>query len=220
MHRKFIAFCVDCGVGLASRYSTRCQPCHGSSLSSRRADELADIAGPNPSGLCMCGCGQLTRLAKQSDAKRGTVRGKPQCFIPGHQSVGRQKPGPLYLVDPETECWVWRRKITHGYGYITINRHSHRAHKFFWEQVNGPVPDGLVLDHAVCQNRACVNPDHLEPVTHAVNIQRGKLAKLTMNDARRIRSLPASLKAAEIALEYGVTASTITSVLRGETWRE
>lgn len=40
--------------------------------------------GPNPSGLCMCGCGQKTSIAKQSDARRGWVRGEPISYVSGH----------------------------------------------------------------------------------------------------------------------------------------
>ncbi len=46
------------------------------------------------------------------------------------------------------------------------------AHRVAWEQVNGPIPDGLVIDH-LCRNRECINVAHLEVVTNKVNILRG-----------------------------------------------
>lgn len=72
-------------------------------------------------------------------------------------------------------CWVWRRHcLKSGYGVWTklINGKRPLAHRVMYEQAKGEIPEGLELDH-LCRNRACVNPDHLEPVTARVNILRG-----------------------------------------------
>jgi hypothetical protein len=50
------------------------------------------------------------------------------------------------------------------------------AHRFAYLEFVGPIPDGLVLDH-LCRNKKCVNPDHLEPVTNAENLRRGRVAR-------------------------------------------
>ncbi len=57
-----------------------------------------------------------------------------------------------------------------GYGRDARTRRAHRA---LWIAVNGPVPDGLQLDH-LCRVRHCVNPSHLEPVTPRQNSLRGE----------------------------------------------
>lgn len=83
-------------------------------------------------------------------------------------------------IDPDTGCWVWQRaKNREGYGRMSVPN-SHRAgggvwfaHRVSYEVFVGPIPEGLVLDH-LCRNRACVNPDHLEPVTHKTNLRRGE----------------------------------------------
>src|SRR5690606_19098864 len=59
-----------------------------------------------------------------------------------------------------------------GYGTTHYGGKMHRAHRLGWILTNGPVPDGLVLDH-LCRNRACCNPSHLEPVTIGENTRRG-----------------------------------------------
>lgn len=69
-------------------------------------------------------------------------------------------------------CWLWTgtRQMT-GYGRFPIGRGSVPAHRFAYEQLACPVPDGLELDH-LCRVRNCVNPAHLEPVTRAENNRR------------------------------------------------
>lgn len=62
-------------------------------------------------------------------------------------------------------CWIWRgRPNAHGYASMKINRRSHLAHRLVYEWLRGPIPDGHLLHHT-CEERMCVNPRHLEPVT-------------------------------------------------------
>ncbi len=78
-------------------------------------------------------------------------------------------------VDRAEGCWNWLgSKDTKGYGKINSGgRFGHPlfAHRVSWELVNGSIPDGLEIDHK-CRNRGCVNPDHLEVVTHQENLAR------------------------------------------------
>lgn len=85
-------------------------------------------------------------------------------------------------IDPRSECWVWQGgKNQNGYGQLgyTVAYKKTRfgvAHRVLFEHLVGPVPDGHELDH-LCRNRGCVNPDHLEPVTHLENMRRGANAR-------------------------------------------
>jgi len=69
-------------------------------------------------------------------------------------------------------CWEWHgAKTEHGYGKILTFRSIRAAHRVLYELLVGEVPNGMELDH-LCRNPACVNPGHLEPVTHQQNIMR------------------------------------------------
>jgi hypothetical protein len=79
-------------------------------------------------------------------------------------------------VEKTADCWFWRATRTRdGYGTFYFYGRSLSAHRWLYQQLIGPVPDGLVLDH-LCRIRHCVNPQHLEPVTHRENVIRGMQA--------------------------------------------
>lgn len=81
--------------------------------------------------------------------------------------------------DASTGCIVWTGgKSGNGYGQLTKLGRTWMAHRLAYELLRGTVPRGLDLDH-LCRNRACVRPDHLEPVTRSENIKRGAGPRLS-----------------------------------------
>lgn len=101
-------------------------------------------------------------------------------------SLGRRHPTPISSVrlwrkvdflGPSwngTNCWLWNGGLSKlGYGRIWDSRRRPRpVHQVAWELTRGPIPAGLEIDH-LCKTRNCVNPAHLEPVTHKENVFRG-----------------------------------------------
>ena len=70
-------------------------------------------------------------------------------------------------------CWLWTGHVSStGYGRMYYNGGASNAHVASYELLAGVIEDGLEIDH-LCRVRCCVNPDHLEPVTHWENVDRG-----------------------------------------------
>lgn len=79
-------------------------------------------------------------------------------------------------VEVTASCWLWTGATKgNGYGNVRVQKVSKNAHRWVYEELIGPVSDGLQLDH-LCRVRRCVNPDHLEPVAPLVNAARGEKA--------------------------------------------
>lgn len=79
----------------------------------------------------------------------------------------------VYYIVADDGCWVWQSADNGtGYGVKWANGRQGVAHRWMYEKLVGPIPEGLQLDH-LCRNRKCVNPEHLEPVTNRENGLRG-----------------------------------------------
>lgn len=71
--------------------------------------------------------------------------------------------------DVTTGCLIWTgSKFPGGYGNIRVGGKNVYAHRYAWEQANGSIPEGKVIDH-ICHNRACVEATHLRPATASQN---------------------------------------------------
>ncbi|MCR8576181.1 HNH endonuclease signature motif containing protein [Streptomyces sp. Isolate_219] len=81
--------------------------------------------------------------------------------------------GPLPLIRGVLgPCHLWTGSLNDkGYGTFWAYGRTVKAHRYAYEQANGPIPDGLEVDHR-CRRRDCVAPGHLDAVTHRVNILR------------------------------------------------
>lgn len=158
--------------------------------------------------LCECGCGEPV------SGRRG-VR-----FRWGHWA--RLQPRAVWSSDLweerdcgyVTPCYVWTGTITTT-GYGRFGAYG-RAHRISYEEVNGPIPESLEIDH-LCRNPPCVRPDHLEPVTRTENARRAITTRLTPKDVAEIRSSPEPPRT--LSMRFGVSTQHIWAIRKGLKWR-
>lgn len=143
----------------------------------------------------------------------------------------------------EDDCWLWRGAMPYDYGRFSIGsrtnrtRRTERAHRMAWLLTNGDIPNGLLVLHK-CDNRSCVNPDHLYLGTYSDNMNdmysRGRhpeggarggekhhAAKLTTNDAKKIKKMYAcgNISQSRLASLFGVSQTQIGRIVRGDRWK-
>jgi hypothetical protein len=133
-------------------------------------------------------------------------------------------------VDPKTGCWNWTGTKSRGYGYIKDGNAMRSTHRVSYEFHCGCIADGMYVCHR-CDNRACLNPDHLFLGTSAENMadmvakgrqarQRGTShgrAKLSDNDVRAIRAA-SGVTHRELAERFGVGQALISFIRNRKLW--
>jgi hypothetical protein len=92
------------------------------------------------------------------------------------------------LIEPNSGCWLWEGNLNHdGYGRVTINYVSRRAHTVVYELLVGPVPEGKELHH-LCKTPPCCNPLHLEPLTRLEHVKLGSNWPLPAQALMRLKT--------------------------------
>lgn len=169
----------------------------------------------------------------------GKVMGKPFNFRTVTDPVARfwhyvNKSGPVHPV-LGTRCWVYRTARPDDYGRVLTGSGRVKAHRFSWTLLRGPVPPGLWVLHR-CDNRPCVNPDHLFIGTGADNvadmINKGRhnarhgeghpMAKLTRGEVDQIRKTyrrgSRTYGSPALARRFGVSQPMILHIVKGIAW--
>lgn len=146
---------------------------------------------------------------------------------------GVNKEGPIHPV-LKTKCWSWiGTKFASGYGKI-VSPIEVRAHRFSFKLLVGDIPDNLYVLHR-CDNRECVNPEHLFLGNHLKNMkdmtdkgrqakgEKSNLHKLSEKEVLEIRDryIPYDSRhgVAAIARELGYAYHTIYFIISRVTWK-
>lgn len=187
---------------------------------------------------CECGCGQITPISQNTDHKRGLIKGKHTRFCKGHRLTSA--PDVLFwknvTAGPTDECWEWQGYINDsGYGQIRCGSGPLlRAHRVSYEIHKGKIGDGFHVCHA-CDNRRCVNPNHLWLGTDADNIadmdKKGRrinspnygddhgMSKLTVQQVKDIRELAnQGISYGEIGRRFGLSDVHAGRIAKRESW--
>lgn len=126
-------------------------------------------------------------------------------------------------------CWEWAGSISiHGYGHKCIDYKQYRIHRLFYERFIEPIKKDMIICHR-CNNKKCVNPEHLYMGTYQDNANDRRLAgtdtagernywsKLTAADVVSIRKDNRSK--VEIAKDYNVTPTQIVRIIKRKRWK-
>lgn len=122
-------------------------------------------------------------------------------------------------------CWLWTgAKTRDGYGLIDDGGRTRQAHRVSFELFKRPLPPSALIMHS-CDTPSCVNPDHLSPGTKASNsadmTRKGRRStRLTSEQVLEIRGLARSESAEALADQFGVTATTIRSIIARRSWKD
>lgn len=175
-------------------------------------------------GFCIKHYNRWRRTGNPNQARRMMPRGSTL-----HHRIEAQR-----TAGSPDSCWEWEGTIHHsGYGHMQVDGVQKSAHIWAYIDANGPIPEGQMVLHS-CDNRRCVNPNHLRLGSHQDNMddkverdrcsrlmgELGPSRKITESDAVEIiqRYATESISSAALGRDYGISPSQVQFIVNGKRW--
>ena len=176
---------------------------------------------------CKCDCGNERKNIPSYEVAKGRIK---SC---GCINFSR-RPDRLEILKNRLKskitikngCWEWQGRISKiGYGQIKVRKKPYSSHRLSYELFKGNIPEKICVLHK-CDNRKCINPDHLFLGTYADNAQdmckknrQPNHGKLKLEDIRFIRNSFPEITASQLAEKFNVSECCVYNAINFVTWK-
>lgn len=175
------------------------------------------VVGSSPAGRARF---PLSAEGGESRNRKDSKASSPRS-VPANDAANKPNARPALSARAGSPCVEASGPLSNG-GYV--KRGSRLAHRVAYAKARGPIPAGMMVLHS-CDNRRCINVDHLRLGTHAENmrdrLERGRTAKgerhgsAKLTDAQAAEILRSPLPVRFLAADYGVSRTTIRDIKKG-----